>query len=132
MSYRTAYRSEPPAVGIRRLLDDDGGGVTVEAAIAVATIMIAVMLCLGALLAASTQVRCVDAAREAARLEARGDSVAARSAAGKVAPPGADISVRHEGEFIVAVVSARTPLLPLRLRAEAVAVPEPGVERWSG
>lgn len=103
-----------------------------EAAIAVATIMVAVVLCLGALLAASAQVRCVDAAREAARLEARGDSAVARSAAGKLAPPGAEVSVRHEGEFIVAVVTARTPLLPLRLRAEAVALREPGAEGRGG
>ncbi|WP_174375352.1 TadE family type IV pilus minor pilin [Nocardia higoensis] len=106
--------------------------MTVEAAIAVAAIMIVVMLCLGAVLAASAQVRCVDAAREAARLEARGDTAVARAAAGRVAPPGADISVRREGAFIVAVVSARTPLLPLRLRAEAVAVREPGTEAPDG
>src|SRR5690606_3087275 len=109
-----------------RRLRADTGGVTVEAAIALATVMVAVMLCLGAVLAAAAQVRCVDAAREAARLEARGDSAVARAAAGRVAPPEADISVRREGEFVVAVVTARVPLLPLRLRAEAVAVREPG------
>nr|WP_281205423.1 TadE family type IV pilus minor pilin [Nocardia shimofusensis] len=123
-------RSEPRTT-LTRLFADDGA-VTVEAAIAVSAIMIAVVLCLGTLLAASTQVRCVDAAREAARLEARGDSAAARSAADRVAPPGADVSVRREGGFIVAVVTAGTPLLPLRLRAEAVAVPEPGTQAHGG
>lgn len=99
-----------------------------EAAIAVATIVIAVVCCLGALLAASTQVRCVDAAREAARLTARGDQANALSTARSVAPPGADITVRVEGALVVARVSARTPLLPaLILRADAVAAPEPGV-----
>ncbi|MEV0297823.1 TadE family type IV pilus minor pilin [Nocardia sp. NPDC050710] len=106
----------------------DGGAVTVEAAIAVASIVVAMLCCLGALLAASTQVRCVDAAREAARLAARGDRANAMSAARQVAPPGADISVRGEGDRFVAVVSARSPLLPLLvLRADAVATREPGV-----
>ncbi|MFI2562521.1 TadE family type IV pilus minor pilin, partial [Nocardia farcinica] len=57
----------------RRVVGDECGAVTVEAAIALAAIMVVIVVCVGALLAASTQVRCVDAAREAARLEARGD-----------------------------------------------------------
>lgn len=130
MSYVLVDRSQPRATPARLVADD--GAVTVEAAIAVSAIMIAVMLCLGTLFAASAQVRCVDAAREAARLEARGDSAAARSAAGRIAPPEADISVRREGGFIVAVVTVGAPLLPLRLRAEAVAVPEPGTEAHGG
>jgi hypothetical protein len=102
--------------------------VTVEAAIALAAIVLGVVLCLGALLAASTQVRCVDAAREAARLAARGDQSNAVAAARRVAPPAADITVRAEGDHVVAVVSARSALLPLLvLRADAVAVREPGV-----
>ncbi|WP_281180848.1 TadE family type IV pilus minor pilin [Nocardia lijiangensis] len=98
-----------------------------EAAIALGALVVAVMVCLGALLAASTQVRCVDAAREAARLAARGDRANAVSTARRVAPPKATISLRTEGEHVVAVVSARTPLLPLELRAEAVAALEPEV-----
>ncbi|MFQ6394640.1 TadE family type IV pilus minor pilin [Nocardia sp. KC 131] len=102
--------------------------MTVEAAIAFAAIVVAVVLCLGALLAASTQVRCVDAAREAARLTARGDQSNAMSAAERIAPPAADIAVRNEGDRVIAVVTARSVLLPLLdLRAEAVAVLEPGV-----
>lgn len=103
--------------------------MTVEAAIALAAIVIAVVLCVGALLAASTQVRCVDAAREAARLAARGDQSNAVSAARRVAPPAADISLRSEGDRVVAAVTARSPLLPLlELRAEAFAIREPGAE----
>ncbi|MFE5462221.1 hypothetical protein [Nocardia sp. NPDC056564] len=41
--------------------------MTVEAAIALATLVVAVVLCVGALLAASTQVRCGDPPPEAAR-----------------------------------------------------------------
>lgn len=106
------------------------GAVTVEAAIALAALVCAVALCVGALLAASTQVRCVDAAREAARLAARGDTARAVAAAQAVAPAGAKVEIRGEGDRVVASVAAATPLLPgLRLRAETVAVTEPGVER---
>ncbi|MGW0179423.1 TadE family type IV pilus minor pilin [Nocardia sp. NPDC003345] len=106
----------------------DDGAVTVEAAIALGALAAAVVLCVGAVFAAVTQVRCVDAAREAARLAARGDRAGAEPAARRVAPEGADISLRYEGERVVAVVTSETPLLPtLELRAEAVAVLEPGV-----
>ncbi|MFB8276739.1 TadE family type IV pilus minor pilin [Nocardia colli] len=101
--------------------------MTVEAAIALATLVVAVVLCIGALLAASTQVRCVDAAREAARLSARGDEANAISAARRVAPPAAEISVRSEGSRVIARVTSRAPLLPLLpLHADAVASREPG------
>ncbi|GAA5048003.1 TadE family type IV pilus minor pilin [Nocardia callitridis] len=101
--------------------------MTVEAAIALAAVVVVVVLCVGALLAASTQVRCVDAAREAARLAARGDDARASSAAARIAPPGAGVGVRVEGDHVVARVSAHSPLLPLLvLRAEAIAAREPG------
>ncbi len=102
--------------------------MTVEAAIAVAAIVVAVVCCLGALLAVSAQIRCVDAAREAARLGARGDESSAVAAARAVAPKGAEVTLRGEGNRVVASVTADTPLLPLlELRADAVAVREPGV-----
>ncbi|MGW0251051.1 TadE family type IV pilus minor pilin [Nocardia goodfellowii] len=103
--------------------------MTVEAAIALSAVVVAVVLCFGALLAASTQVRCVDAAREAARLAARGDEANAVAVARRVAPPGADVAMRVEGDRVVVVVSARSPLLPLVLRADAVAMQEPGVSQ---
>ncbi|MEU4434280.1 TadE family type IV pilus minor pilin [Nocardia rhamnosiphila] len=100
--------------------------MTVEAAIALAAIAATAALCVGAVLAAVTQVRCVDAAREAARLAARGDRGAAEVAARRVAPEGAEISVRYEGGRVIALVASDTPLLPvLRLRAESVAATEP-------
>ncbi|PXX63309.1 hypothetical protein DFR70_106371 [Nocardia tenerifensis] len=98
-----------------------------EAAIALATLIVAIVLCVGALLAASTQVRCVDAAREAARLSARGDEANAVSTARRIAPPAADITVRNEGARVLARVTSRAPLLPLlTLHADAVASREPG------
>lgn len=119
---------KPRSHGIpSRLLSRDEGMATVEAAIALAAIVAGMVLCLGALLATSAQIRCVDAAREAARLAARGDTAAAISTARRVAPPGADIAVSEDGNLIVATVTARTPLLPpIRLRASAVAAREPG------
>ncbi|WP_282784689.1 MULTISPECIES: TadE family type IV pilus minor pilin [unclassified Nocardia] len=101
---------------------------TIEAALALATILLGMALCIGALLAASAQVRCVDAAREAARLTARGAGSEAVPTARRVAPPGADITVRVDADLIVATVTTHLPLLPgLELRATAVAVSEPGV-----
>lgn len=101
--------------------------MTVEAAIALAAVVVVVVLCLGALLAASMQIRCVDAAREAARLAARGARSEALPTARRVAPPGAEIELRSEGQWVVATVRARAPLLPLlRLSAEAIAAREPG------
>ncbi|MVU79496.1 pilus assembly protein TadE [Nocardia sp. ET3-3] len=102
---------------------------TVEAAIALAALVAVLVLGLGALLAVSAQVRCVDAAREAARLAARGDRAAAVPAARRVAPPGARVELRSEGDLIVAEVSARAQLLPLTLHAAAVAAREPGEPR---
>lgn len=112
-----------------RSVRGDDGMATVEAAIALAAIVAGTVLCVGALLAASVQVGCVDAAREAARLTARGDSAAVPTAR-RVAPPGAEIVVHTDGDLITATVHARAPLLPLlKLRAQAVAAREPGVMR---
>ncbi|WP_425302657.1 TadE family type IV pilus minor pilin [Nocardia wallacei] len=104
----------------------ESGAVTVEAAIALAALVVAVSLCVGGLLAAPTQIRCVDAAREAARLTARGADSDALPAARRIAPPNASITIRTDGDYVIAVVTSGTPLLPLHLHAEAVAVREPG------
>ncbi|WP_072750478.1 TadE family type IV pilus minor pilin [Rhodococcus maanshanensis] len=104
---------------------NEAGAVTVEAAIAIASITVVVVLCLGSFLAVSAHVRCVDAAREAARLVARGDRAEAINAAQRVAPRGARITVREVDGFATAVVEAAVPLLPaLDISAEAVAAME--------
>jgi len=104
----------------------DDGGVTVEAALAIASLVTVLVLCLGAVLSVVHQVRCHDAAREAARLAARGDRARAVEVAQRVAPPDARITVREEGDLIIATVTAEGPLLPMvTLTAEAVAVREP-------
>ncbi|MFE3292908.1 TadE family type IV pilus minor pilin [Rhodococcus sp. NPDC059234] len=104
---------------------DETGAVTVEAAIAIASIAVVVILCIGSVLAVSAHVRCVDAARESARLVARGDRNEAVPAGLRVAPRGARVEVREEGGYVTARVSTGVALLPmLRISAEAVAVAE--------
>ncbi|MTE12266.1 TadE family type IV pilus minor pilin [Nocardia aurantiaca] len=104
----------------------EAGMATVEAAIALASLVAVLVLCVGALLAVSAQVRCVDAAREAARLAARGDTEAGIATARRVAPSGAQVVVRTEGDLVVAEVSAPAALVPITLHAAAVAAREPG------
>ena len=104
------------------------GSSTVEAAFGVATLVSVLLACLAGLAALAGQVRCVDAAREAARLAARGDVAAATRAAEAIAPPAARIRVRRDGDVVVATVGVDAAGLPgLRLGAEAIAaVEEPG------
>jgi hypothetical protein len=95
----------------------------VEAAFAVAALVVVLALCVAGLTAVSMQVRCIDAAREAARLAARGDDP---SAARRVAPSGAIVALRRDGDFVVARVSADPPLLPgVTIAAEAMSLVEP-------
>lgn len=76
--------------------------------------------------ALSMQVRCVDAAREAARLAARGDDRSAVDAARRIAPGGARIQVHRDGDFFVVMVVAHSKLLPrLDIAAKAVSAAEP-------
>lgn len=84
------------------------------------------VLCLAGITAVSMQVRCVDAAREAARLAARGDGRSAIDAARRVAPAGARVEVRRDGDLFTATVVARSTLLPrLAIAASAVSAAEP-------
>jgi hypothetical protein len=77
--------------------------------------------------AMAVQLRCVDSAREAARLASRGDERAAVEAARRVGPAGAQVELRRDGDFVVARVSANpAPWLRVRIAAEAVAAREPG------
>lgn len=105
----------------------DSGSVTVEAAFAVASLAVVLVLCAGGLSAVGMQVRCVDSSREAARLAARGDPGAASDAARRVGPAGAVLDLRRDGPFVVARVSATTMMPGLTVAAESVAMMEPGV-----
>ncbi|MGZ8178290.1 TadE family type IV pilus minor pilin [Williamsia sp. SKLECPSW1] len=114
-----------PTRWARRLVRDDRGMVTVEAAFAIAAVVAVVVFGIGAVLGVATHVRCVDAAREVARLAAAGDPRAV-GAGRSVAPPGAAITVSLDADTATARVRARSPLLPgVDLGATAVAAREP-------
>jgi hypothetical protein len=81
--------------------------VTAELAVAVPAVVLVLALCLAAVRVAVDQVRCVDAARIAARAAARGDPVErvvalARSAA----PTGARVEVHAAPLGVAVTVSA--------------------------
>jgi hypothetical protein len=98
----------------------------VEAALGVATLVTVLVLCLAGITAVSMQLRCIDAAREAARLAARGDERSAVAAARGVAPDGAAVELRRDGDFVIATVTTRSKLLPmLRIAASEASVVEP-------
>jgi hypothetical protein len=83
------------------------------------------LVCVSGLAAVAMQIRCVDAAREAARLAARGDDGSA--AARAIAPDGAAVQLRRDGEHVVATVTARSSLIPgVAIAGRAVAALEPG------
>jgi hypothetical protein len=95
--------------------------------VGIAALVAVLVLCLAGITAVSMQVRCVDAAREAARLAARGDNRSAVAAARGIAPGGAAVRVRRDGEFVVATVTARSDLLPaLAISATGISAVEPG------
>lgn len=98
-----------------------------EAALAIAGLVTVMVLVLAGLGALSAQLRCVDAAREAARLAARGDGNAIEVAR-RIAPAGASIRITDAGTgFVRAEVQSGAPLLPgLTIAADAVAAREPG------
>ena len=96
-----------------------------EAALGIATLVTVLLFCAAAVAALSMQIRCIDAAREAARLVARGDAAAVGAAT--LASAGSSLDVRRNGGYVVARVSGRVPLLPgLVIASEAVAASETG------
>jgi hypothetical protein len=98
----------------------------VEAALAIAALVVVLVLCLAGVTAVSMQMSCVDAAREAARLAARGDERSAAEVARRIGPGGAGLHVHRDGEFVIARVTAHSRLLPmLTIAAEAVSAAEP-------
>ena len=86
----------------------ESGMVTAELAVAIPAAMLVLAVCLAAVRAAVDQIRCVDAARVAARAAARGDDPGrVRELATASAPDGADVAIR--GSTMVEVtVTART------------------------
>ena len=106
----------------------DRGSVTVEAALALCGLTLVVAMAIGAIAAVAASLRCTDAARELARLAARGEADRGRAVAARLAPTGARIVLQIRGDEAVAEVTAPpVRLLPVHVRGKAVAVLEPGV-----
>jgi Flp pilus assembly protein TadG len=110
--------------------DGERGSASVEAALAVCALVAVLAMALAGIAVMIAQLRCVDAAREAARLVARGEPERAEQAARQVAPGGARIAVRVDADEVTVEVSAEPAggaLPAITVRAEAMAVLEPGV-----
>lgn len=96
---------------------------TAEFAVAIPAVGLVLVLGLSAVVTVLDQVRCVDAARAAARAVARGDDTAAARAVGsRLAPPRARIDVDVGPDLVVVRVRA-DPAPALRWLGE------PGVPR---
>jgi hypothetical protein len=115
-----------PATPTRRSpLAQDTGAVTVEAALAMCALTVFLALALGALIAVAQTMRCADAARELARLAARGEPDRGRAVAARLAPSGARMELVPDGDTVTALVSARlVGPLPLTVDGRAVAALE--------
>lgn len=107
--------------------DADRGAVTVEAALALCSLMVFLVAAVGSVAAVLVSVRCVDAAHELARLAARGEPDRGRAIAVALAPAGARIELVRDGGTVVAMVVADLVRpLPVQITGRAVAALEPG------
>ncbi|RZQ61860.1 TadE family type IV pilus minor pilin [Amycolatopsis suaedae] len=101
---------------------------TAEAAIALGALTVVFGLVLAGIAVVVDQVRCTDAAREAARAAARGQPQLAERVVAELGPPGARLTVHVDGDLLAAEVAAAPAggLLPgAVVRASAVAAVEP-------
>lgn len=106
----------------------DRGMVTVETAICLGGVLIVLALVLAGLSALLGQIECTDAAREAARLVARGETEQARKVAEQIAPSGAAVTIAVTADTVTVTISAHPvgDVLPgVSMHAEAYAVREP-------
>ncbi|MGB3772351.1 MAG: TadE family type IV pilus minor pilin [Rhodococcus sp. (in: high G+C Gram-positive bacteria)] len=97
--------------------------MTVEAALAISSIVAVLVLCLGAVMTVTAHVRCIDAAREGARLSAI-DDPSAVDLARRVAPADARVTVTRGEETVTVRVESPSPLPGLTVSASAVAAVE--------
>ncbi|BCJ43910.1 hypothetical protein GCM10010168_67130 [Actinoplanes ianthinogenes] len=112
----------------RRRSGRDRGAFTVELAAGLPALMLLVFVGITAVSAVVTKAQCLDAAREAALAEARGER--GSSVAARTAPAGAEIRLGGDRESVTATVSVRVEVLGTHLpgvtvMASAVAAREP-------
>ena len=115
--------------------------MTAEFAVLLPAVVVMLAMVLAAASAGVAKLRCIDAARSAARLAARHEPEAAVATAHSAAPGGASVGLSITGDLVRVRVNARIPLpLPGRPRIEvgarAVALLEqdaaPGEEALDG
>ena len=102
----------PPTVGSAAALtarrSRDRGSVTAETAVLLPVLLVVLAAAIGVLACVAAQLRCVDAARGAARSAARGDDAPAVRATGqRLAPPGARVVVSTTGDAVEVLVTAQ-------------------------
>ncbi len=112
------------AVRRSRSRRSDSGTATAEMAVALPALVLALAAALWAVLAGAAQVRCLDAAREGARVAARGDSEPlVLEAARRAAPAGAVVTVNRDGDLVrVSVRAEVSPVGNLVRRAPSLSV----------
>ncbi len=113
----------------------DSGSVTVEAAVGLTAIVLVLAMCLAGIGCLITALRVTDAAGQAARLAARGDSAGARAAVTALAPAGSVLTLRSDGDTLTARVVAGPlgGLLPgIHVAALAVSAIEEGADVGAG
>lgn len=127
---RTQARGNGPQVVGR----GESGAVTAETAVALPVLLAIALGSTWLVALAATKVRVVDAAREVARVAARGEDDGAAAASGRqVAPAGTRFTVSRHGDQVVVVASVPVEgpaglfrFLPtVEVRSEAVAAEEP-------
>lgn len=113
--------------------DQERGAATAETVMALPVLIVVTLALVWMIAFGVGQMRATDAAREAARALARGESDAMAIALAQEVDPGADVQIRRQGERIVVVVR-RTASGPIgafsalrgTTRGQAVAQVEPG------
>ncbi|ASR38384.1 hypothetical protein BAY61_29075 [Prauserella marina] len=116
----------PPCGSVR----GERGSVTVEGAIALCALVAVFGVVVAGIGIAADVLRCTDAAGQAARLVAKGQSVLAEEAVRRTGPDGVEVDIEQEGRLVVVTVSADAVggLIPVGgVSARAYAELEPGV-----
>ncbi|MFD5226598.1 TadE family type IV pilus minor pilin [Microbacterium sp. NPDC058342] len=104
---------------------DERGSVAAELAVALPAVLIALLLGVGALSAAATQVSLQDAAADAARLLGRGEDAARAAGVVRTAVAGARMTSSRSGDLVCVTTTAelgvgRVISIPLRARSCAL------------
>lgn len=122
----------PPLV---RQLRQDHGSATVEGALALSTLVLIFAMILAGVATVLDQLRCIDAAGEAARLLSRGQEERAEEAVRRLAPAEAELEIIPDGRAVTVTVQAQPAggFLPgVRVHSQAHAELEPGVRPDTG